>query len=559
MDVLSRSARKPVTRSMTRRDNLRDPDDRPLPVLQPIRDDVPVSVSGPETTGVARPEPQPDTQQEIPRSIEGNVDSSEVVATLALHGVPPTQKSQAPSHSVAVSRSENPLELRPVVTSSITSLPVSQQVQGGAAVQDGTSGLAGNNPSEWRSSQASLGGLSPAVVPGEGNPNPNLAHTRSGSTTGLISQANQDLWNTGKPTSYTRSDPLLAAGRNAMGMRHQPPLSQGLDLGNWGTSAAGSRLMPEGPLVPSRFCRGGLQSVQDWADLSQGDQAVVASGGGGSRMPEPKLSLPLYNGKREWRVFWLQFSRLAQRMGWSMDRTLDQLIACLREDALEHYAQESLEVRGNLWLLVSSLERRFGDRTRPETYRATLLTLKKQTKETYAEYASRVRKLVSRAYPGITGSDLLEDMTIEYLLSGLPDTSLMYDVLSKRPASVEAALDLIQWHESCRSIQRRRTGIRQVSASAAEEAGDLSLRRVGGKSFITEDRLNQFGRELVQQLRSELPSGKRGTHQGAGKWKESVECYRCHKKGHFARECPEKQKTTAPTTEVGEEVEEPLN
>ena len=68
-----------------------------------------------------------------------------------------------------------------------------------------------------------------------------------------------------------------------------------------------------------------------------------------------------------------------------MDQTLDRMISCLRDDALEHYAQETVEVRGDLFMLVSSMERRFGDRTRPETYRANLLTLKKQNKETYVE------------------------------------------------------------------------------------------------------------------------------------------------------------------------------
>ena len=187
-------------------------------------------------------------------------------------------------------------------------------------------------------------------------------------------------------------------------------------------------------------------------------------------------------------------------MGWGSERTLDQLVSSLRDEALEHFAQETDTVRADLWLLVSSLERRFGDITRPETYRANLLRVRKQSKETLVEYASRIRKLVSKAYPGIAGSTLLEEMTIEHLLSGLPDNTLMYDVLSKKPSSVEAALDLIQWHESCRAMQRRRASTRQVSAVPEEEVEGPSICRVSGKAYITEERLNQFGRELVEQL-----------------------------------------------------------
>ena len=109
---------------------------------------------------------------------------------------------------------------------------------------------------------------------------------------------------------------------------------------------------------------------------------------------------------------------------------------------------------------------------------------------------------------------------------GLPDHSLVYDVMTKKPRTVEAALDLIQWHESCRGIQRKRAGVRQVSS----EMDGASISRVNGKAYVTEERLHQFGRDLltgiVKELRVKLAKmgpgrTQRRARQGVS-WKETI-------------------------------------
>ena len=171
-------------------------------------------------------------------------------------------------------------------------------------------------------------------------------------------------------------------------------------------------------------------------------------------------------------------------------------MSCLRDDALEYYAEQTSDVRSDLYMLVASFKRRFDDRKLPETYRASLPMLKIQSRESLEEFASRVRKTVSKAYPGISGTTLLEDMTIEHLVKGLSDQSLIYDVLTKKPRTVESALDLVQWHESCKN-QSKKLGVRQVSFDTNQDVDNASVRR----SMVTEERLNQFGRELVNELR----------------------------------------------------------
>ena len=285
----------------------------------------------------------------------------------------------------------------------------------------------------------------------------------------------------------------------------------------------------------------------------------------------PKFSLPTYKGKGSWRSFWMQFDMVTRQFRWDDNTMLNRLIGCLQDQALEYVAQLPGYMQTSLHRLLSALEHRFGDHVLPETYRATLQSLKKQPKEGLEEYAARTRNLMAKAYPGLEGTDLFQSLSVETLVGGLSDPNLVYDVLTKKPKSVEEAIDLIKWHECCKGNLRRRTSIRQVMAGADlqeepwdEVQDDHEIRWVNGKRFVTEERLNQFGRELkeslissisklvLEQLKPEKKSkqptqDKNQQRQGmqTSKWKDSAECFYCHEIGHVIKECPRRAKQSS--------------
>lgn len=60
---------------------------------------------------------------------------------------------------------------------------------------------------------------------------------------------------------------------------------------------------------------------------------------------EPKHRLPIFTGKGDWKSFFLQFELLADRYNWSMDRKREEIIFCLKDEALSFVTQLSVEVR----------------------------------------------------------------------------------------------------------------------------------------------------------------------------------------------------------------------
>ncbi|VDH91829.1 Hypothetical predicted protein [Mytilus galloprovincialis] len=250
---------------------------------------------------------------------------------------------------------------------------------------------------------------------------------------------------------------------------------------------------------------------------------------------EPQHRLPFYNGKTEWESFWCQFQIISRSYAWEQSEASNTAVIMLPN-----------AVQTDIFSLFVELRKRFGDNILPSTHRAALQDLNKQNKESLQEFAYRVVNLISKAYPEIKGTQLFEELTVEHFLYGLNDENMTYDVISK-PKSIDEALNMVMWHESCRSRSGKTVKLQYEKYSFDSQCEENDIRRLHQKQYVTEERLNQFGRELKDSIiegmanlnkkMPSLPSTNSNNYQQSNYAKKTESnnnrCYNCNGIGHY--------------------------
>ncbi|KAL2098215.1 hypothetical protein ACEWY4_007422 [Coilia grayii] len=158
----------------------------------------------------------------------------------------------------------------------------------------------------------------------------------------------------------------------------------------------------------------------------------------------PRTKMATYDGKEDWESFLLPFERLARKYGWNGAERVDRLHECLRGAAMRYVCSLPEHIREDYTLLKEHLTQRFGQHDPPATVRRKLGELR-QSKESSAEFAEEVRRLITLAYPGV--ESLQDQLAADAFLKGLKNQKLAYEVMNKDPCSLAEAQKLVETHE----------------------------------------------------------------------------------------------------------------
>ena len=274
-----------------------------------------------------------------------------------------------------------------------------------------------------------------------------------------------------------------------------------------------------------------------------------------SRAAIPKYEIPLprqlvFDGKMSWDSFIIPFVSTAMVCRWTEEEKLFRLTSSLRGEAAEYvFNQLSTEITRSFDSLIRALESRFRERRTSASYLNELENRKLLGKERLLEYVADIKRLVIKGYP--TADELTrETISVRYFLRGLSDQQLAVSVGMKDPKTIDDAREMVETYNSLRDDVSRSQRVRSVKFEGVQEKEGESQRRQQKQPTkvvqgcitaedvekIIEMKLKEVKKdgEAQNEVRDKIQINKK--NKGYIN-RNHIECFKCHKLGHYANEC----------------------
>lgn len=259
-----------------------------------------------------------------------------------------------------------------------------------------------------------------------------------------------------------------------------------------------------------------------------------------------------YDGSGPWIDYYTHFRTVSKLNEWTEDENGLFLAASLRGQAqsvLGDLPGDSNDYR----YLVQALEERFAPPNQTELYRVQLRDRRKRATETIPELGQSVRRLTNLAYPRAP-TEVKETLAMEQFLDALPDSDMRIRIKQARPQNLnDATRHAVELEAYLKAENKHSTMGHQRQVIEQEGQGhstiDKDLRNWMEKM---EKNIGTLSKEIEFLSKSSIPKSEFREKVNETPFKrrrklEEIECYACHKKGHYQKNCPENTKSIGET------------
>ena len=232
---------------------------------------------------------------------------------------------------------------------------------------------------------------------------------------------------------------------------------------------------------------------------------------------KPCLNPEKYSGKAAFGDYLKQFEIVAEINYWTPHAKRIFLLAMLQGRVQEFVNDLPENIRGNYNSLCEALQNQFGAHKLVDGYRQELLCCVQGKDESVRDLGSRVRRLVSRAFP-LNTYDSMESMTVHYFIHALKDSTVRLQVKRLAPPTLEQAID---------------GALREATIQAGERS------KAYFKIQATSHSETEISTETVEKMKQEMAALKREleTFKNARPTVNRNVCWFCNTPGHQKSEC----------------------
>jgi hypothetical protein len=228
----------------------------------------------------------------------------------------------------------------------------------------------------------------------------------------------------------------------------------------------------------------------------------------------------------EFRDYMNQFRKVAKLNEWSDFESAQQLGISMKGIAQRTVSDLSEKVQDDFEALVHALKQRFDPPERTIEYQREFWSKLRGSTQSVREYGDFVGRLTSNAFPDLSPAGY-QDLAKQRFLYGLRDSDVQRQVRWLKPATLEQAISLAS--DYLGDVKPKDpTGRQPVRTLEVEGPVDTGV-----------ESETDLLKQQVEQLKEQLQKTPGPRQRRPWVPKEKVECWLCHKLGHFSFECPD--------------------